>query len=311
MDRKTFFKSEESDVLHENYQRFKIACHRAGQDIVIPQLIQSDAKSMFRDFAKTHLPLREFDSTFAGSTWGEREPIKVMAKSVKPDYFNYSTENFAFWDGGSPDHSLKYRGYFMYHPCGYACWSQRLYEAMAVYTVPIIVTDGTIQAFERFIDWRKFTVKIGLTTWTNTTALRVFRSQIRSASDAFRTRLLDCWKSLNISTSFVHGDPITYTGGDGQSRSDSRQRNDQWLQEANRGHPVCSKVLDTLIWKKTMAISRVLPWLDFSDVGSSQKIHAFRLLTLEMWCQVKMSSAAAPPKICGRRADFTARIEYV
>jgi hypothetical protein len=49
--------------------------------------------------------------------------------------------------------------FFAWCPAGSAPWSQRLYDAIYHNTIPIILSDGIIEPFERFIDWTSFTTK--------------------------------------------------------------------------------------------------------------------------------------------------------
>ena len=44
-------------------------------------------------------------------------------------------------------------------PAGWSCWSMRLYHALCVDAIPVILADRIIEPFERFLDWETFTVK--------------------------------------------------------------------------------------------------------------------------------------------------------
>lgn len=291
MDHQTYFYPG-SQTLTWKYRKFGRPCHREGQDIVIPQLLLPQTVSMSKKYHNTHVPYREFDSTFAGNSWGERSPVREMSQSMIHDYNTYGTERYHYHAGGSPDHSLKFRGYFMYHPCGLACWSQRLYEGLAVYTVPIIITDGGIQAFERFIDWRKISVKMNLQTWTNKTLLMGYRRHIRMESDTFREKLSSCGKKLVP--------PLQ-----------GKEFNDQfnWFQAARTSNmSECLELFDTFYWKKTEMIQQAIEWFDFNEATTS-KINAFRLLTLEIYCHA-MDYLKPVVFICSRPVTFTARREY-
>lgn len=70
----------------------------------------------------------------------------------------------------------------MWHTCGFACWSQRLYHAMAVSTVPLLVNSGTLQPFERFVDWRKISVKVRVCTCVSSGALSLPSPPTRNLS---------------------------------------------------------------------------------------------------------------------------------
>ncbi len=52
-------------------------------------------------------------------------------------------------------------------PEGFSPWSPRLYESMLLGTIPLILADSIVLPYERFIDWRSFTVKINITNVKN------------------------------------------------------------------------------------------------------------------------------------------------
>ena len=102
---------------------FHTPCHRSGNDIVIPQLLTRGAVLRHR-INETRLPYRAFDSTFSGSSWGDRQSLADMYETEKKDYDDLKTEKYVPYFEGFVDFSLIYRGYFMYSACGMACWSQ-------------------------------------------------------------------------------------------------------------------------------------------------------------------------------------------
>lgn len=107
-------------------QSFRVACHRSAIDIVIPQYIQRGMK-VFNKYHTTRLPYRAFDSSFAGTPWGERRPLHEMQQTQKDDYIKHQVENFISLEMGV-DYSLIFRSYFMYSSCGHSCWSQVSYS---------------------------------------------------------------------------------------------------------------------------------------------------------------------------------------
>ncbi len=52
-------------------------------------------------------------------------------------------------------------------PEGFSPWSPRLYESMLLGAIPLILADSIVLPFERFIDWRSFTIKINVTNIKN------------------------------------------------------------------------------------------------------------------------------------------------
>jgi hypothetical protein len=54
-------------------------------------------------------------------------------------------------------------------PEGFLPWSPRLYEAIQIGTIPIILADNIVLPFERFIDWRSFSAKLNVSNIRNIT----------------------------------------------------------------------------------------------------------------------------------------------
>eukprot|EP01041_Mallomonas_annulata_P002198 gene2198-4276_t len=49
--------------------------------------------------------------------------------------------------------------YFALCPAGYAPWSRRVYEALLKNSIPVILPNGIVEPFERYLDLTKFSVK--------------------------------------------------------------------------------------------------------------------------------------------------------
>lgn len=287
-----------------------------GKDIVIPNLIHKKTWDFYHQYNNSHLPFREFDSTFTCYIFSDakkpfRRPLRNMYTMNKKDYIDYKTENYFFnlTPLGFPDKTAIYRGYFTYSPCGMgwrltreddisspmiiACWSQRQYEALAHYTIPILITDGGIQAFERVFDWTTFTMKMSAERWFNREQQIPFRQYLRIVTDDFRMKLRECWES---------------TGS-------SNKMND-WLSSSSSP---CIDLRNNIIWKKSMAAHQVLEWFDFHDVSLTKEKHAFRVLALELWCSViqrngkgvtSSNISRLMKETCNRRVDYASRLEY-
>lgn len=187
---------------------------------------------------------------------------------------------------------------------------------MAYYTVPILVNDGAIQAFERFVDWRQFSVKISIDTFFNDTRRTAFRQRLRNESDRYRSHLFSCWNQVYGLKLSHFRNMSSQNSGERQVKVENRQILSQldtkWLMLAINGSvSECAAILETLMWKKGLAMQRVFPWFDFSN--TSKEKHAFRLLTLEIWCQLVNLDGIRTlnfDSICTKRKDMTARIEY-
>lgn len=135
----------------------KVVCHRPHIDIVTPQYLTPDTHACYSDLVSNHhlYVKRDIDSCFKGNYRNQRSILKEMKKNSKFHFKYNQTERYRETD------DLQ-KCIFAYHMCGEACWSQRLYEALALGAIPIIVADGAIQAFERYLDWRKISIKISV-----------------------------------------------------------------------------------------------------------------------------------------------------
>lgn len=295
--------------LPDNVNHFP--CHRPGKDIVIPQPIPYATKKYSKDFKESLGAIyREYDSVFGSRVWDKgkkifRNPVKKMNATNAVDYFDRGTENFHLEIVSSKkamNKRLISQGYFTYCPCGMTCWSQRLFDALAHYTIPILANDGAVMPFERFMDWTKFTIKMSETTWMEPSNRNQFRRLLRYHVDIFRKELMNCFTSST-------------------SKDNSQVEDSNWFSRKQLDHPGCQSLLKTLIWKKRKHYHRLTRWFDFPDQSlksSPNDIHAFRLLTLEMWCRICKQNEILWNKqsknmqqACRRPSDSTARFEYL
>jgi hypothetical protein len=264
-------------------------CHRTGKDIVMPQMI----KKKTYDYVKNHFGIynlnRPDHSCFRGMLHGDRKVLALMKQNAQSDYGN-GTELFNWYYK-----DLK-KCFFAYCPCGQACWSMRLYEAIALLTIPILIADGVIQPFERFIDWRKFTVKLGVDVYHNNSGFHSFRKHLRSEIETFQKNMYDA-ETIDIlpESQFNLSHPDHFH----QAR---------W-----------SSLRNTYIFRKIEYMFSAIEWFDFRNPLRIK--NAYRLLHLEMWCRItkfRLSTTDSVNstgknfnhKICRRKADFIARIQY-
>lgn len=160
---------------------------------------------------------------------------------------------------------------------------------------------------------------MSLETWNNKTRRDDYRKLIRKEAFSFRSELLKCWIDLNVSipksaSALSQSDRRLriYESNDTLVEEedisiDLRQLNVTWLNATlNRSNVHCGTLQDTMIWQKTLAIQRALPWLNLENMLEEK--NAYRLLTLEIWCHALSTSRVS--RICSRRPDYTARIEY-
>lgn len=267
-------------------------CSRPGSDIVIPQDM---------NMRTTVVQLyREYDSVFTGSTWWSRQPLEIIAQTMEVDYEYNHTENLLYHFSGSTHPHLVKNGYFGYDACGFGCWSQRKYNLIEEGTVPLVITSGAIQAFERFIHWPAFTVKMNEETWYDEKKRNVFRYLIRKESDIFRGIL------KNFYDDYMELNPT--------SANKSLKEVAELIESAGFNSSHYHQLRQTLVWRKMKAMSEVIPWFRFLRYSNppycTENVkHAFRLLVLEIWCNYKANNKAKP--ICSTYpTDYTARKEY-
>lgn len=195
-------------------------------------------------------------------------------------------------------------------------------------------------------------MKLSYTRIQDENSRNEFRRLIRKESDIFRHQIISCWNSLNVSIA-EYDELSRYTATNNRRQRllvedinhdrilfnmnpqmDPQQLDDQWVNEGLQNPDgECGKVFKTYLWQKGNAIKRALPWFDFSDLfqrvdksfemkeshlkNSMQDKHAFRLLTLELWCHLynhigKLRDATYPVdfSICSHKNDVVSRLEY-
>jgi hypothetical protein len=259
-----------------------VTCFRLGRDIAIPQMQVNEHLNL------TSPPLsRPFDSTFAGSMWGDRGPLIWMAMEGVNNQSAVHNGMERFKGGSISEAESIDRAYFGYHPCGVACWSQRLYSYLYAGTIPIIVSSGTVQPFERWLDWSSFTIKISPDTWNDLPKLISFRKQLRVEADVFRDRL-DAFHRLRRKGSEPNQDR---DHAHDMSDKMSMHEIERYAREHQRVAPAFRRLQETLIWRKIRSGQAAMEWLhfveDFSERDRVSPKHAMRLLTLEMWCNAR------------------------
>lgn len=65
------------------------------------------------------------------------------------------------YEGPSKDYLQEVRdSIFCLCPRGFAPWSRRFFDSVALGCIPVVIADNIELPFEEFIDYRKFTVKV-------------------------------------------------------------------------------------------------------------------------------------------------------
>ena len=241
-------------------------CFRAGQDVVIPQWhtfhgseqhlghenISALACSQHR--RDNHVFFKGQIIPGHNCSQNVRSLLADAAASSEP------THRFLFNRGSMRD------AYFGLAPAGWACWSTRLYDALFSGTVPIIVADPVVEPYERFLDWRSFTVKI-----TTDDILPPFRARPSLGVPVPSTSTPDSEAPPRFLVSidaFVH----QFENATGQACDAS------YLQQ------------------KRNNMTRVIPWLEWE---AQRARSAYNLLLLELWCRTG-KGARISQQICQR-----------
>jgi hypothetical protein len=279
----------------------KVICHRPHVDIVTPQYLTANTHECYSDLVhnKSLYVKRDFDSCFKGNYRYQRSILELMKKDDKLHYRYNHSERYRETD------DLQ-KCIFAYHMCGQACWSQRLYDALALGAIPIIVADGAIQAFERFLDWRKFTIKISVAELYQDRLTYRFRRNLRKQADLFRQGI-----KYSVSEGFLPEDDTNPKALEGKGNTKTG-----------------------FVLKKMVDARASVEWFNFRDLRL--EVNAFRMLVLEMFCRIvrhKKSSMTIDENlleafsqinssdlagnemfqfyVCSRKSDFTARLRYM
>lgn len=51
-------------------------------------------------------------------------------------------------------------GWYTLCPAGFGCWSARMYDAIDQLSIPVVLANGALQPYERFLDWRSFSIQL-------------------------------------------------------------------------------------------------------------------------------------------------------
>ena len=284
-------------------------CHRPGQDIVIPQYIDQSSIDTYHTYKKMNqygLEHRMYDSIFSGVVWNVRIPLRTMAQTEAYDYLYNHTEHYLF-STAEPFHLPLYlpSTYYMYNPCGQACWSARLYDGMAYYLIPILINTGAIQAFERYFDWTLFTYKMNSNTFETPQLLIKYRQKLRIQVDLVRTILKEYIYEL--------------ASTQGPVPSSRTLLSNYRLETTNTSSPSMVKLMNTSIYKKLSNINDVFKWFIYHDNDTIEhRANAYRLVTLEMWCRIAGLSGSGSgsgnrsiPEVCLKSTATVATLEYM
>ena len=214
-----------------------------NQDIIIPQYHDYPLHRNLSDIYR----LREYSAFFKGE-YSNRGPSSPFIREFLSNFkSNHSLKFFnvphAWHQGASAMIS-----YFSLCPAGYAPWSIRLYDSLFHLSVPVILANRILLPFEKFLNWKSFTVKID-TDLIGTTNYS-FLETMHSLSEEYRTALLK-HRRANKDTS-LHGKTLP----------------------------------STYMWSKLYRVWEASKWLTWeTEPGRKRSIWA--LLAAELWCRSK------------------------
>lgn len=279
------FETNHAEFMKNNFR----ACYRTGLDITVPQIHE------FTQMESLVGSKREFDVFFQGGmssngyecSPGVRENLDKLFQSLQSQHHTAESPLIS-WQSGSMESA-----FFALCPAGNACWSMRLYDALFKNTIPVILADGIVEPFERFLDWRQFTVK--------------YKTDMKNETRLDLSHLFDD----------LHTESAEWRAAiDRGERSDSDRSTLIYrkLTAVREVAPWLSFDLpanDTQEYKACFekSTSRISAGDSTKSFTSCRLKNSFRLLTLEMWCRVTAVGAAHP--VCQNSASSIADETYL
>jgi hypothetical protein len=134
---------------------------RNGVDIVLPQ---------FHTFSSPPDPLsakalsRPYDSFFKGSYSNcgiyDQHCIRPYLEAKSIDESRYHSEMKFYTLPGAWQKVGVECAYFSLCPSGFAPWSVRMYDSLYHDTIPVLLSNGIVLPFERFLNWSSFIMKV-------------------------------------------------------------------------------------------------------------------------------------------------------
>lgn len=129
-------------------------------DIVIPQFHDFRPCARWRKFRasqKLNADAKPLDIFFKGDF--NNGPLWHGIRNILRPQPNDSQFLFLSGNSSTAVYNVIHNAYFSLCPSGNAPWSVRLYDSIQQNSVPVILANGIILPFEKFINWELFTVK--------------------------------------------------------------------------------------------------------------------------------------------------------
>ena len=144
---------------------FRKHCFRPGHDIAMPMYntfhrrAATHGRNVTGHQLLKHKALATSNFFFRGQIQkgfcspGIRDWVHKYCLRLSP--FSRCTSKRSCRFGGTMKH-----GIFAFAPAGWACWSTRVFDAIDALTIPVILADGVVEPFERFLNYAAFTTKL-------------------------------------------------------------------------------------------------------------------------------------------------------
>ncbi len=130
----------------QNHNKKKTCFYDSENEIIVPPPVPIQ-------YRKYKNPSRFAKNTFVYSGTLTPDPAQIE----RYNFLNYMKSNSMI--------ESNHNAYFGIHCAGWGIWSARLYNYIQMGIIPIIPSDGVILPFEKFLDYRSFTIKILSSTY--------------------------------------------------------------------------------------------------------------------------------------------------
>ena len=171
----------------------------SGRNIVIPQFHEWVPEPYDRR-------LRRYHSVFVGRV--KRGGLSGV--NVRPILLNIHAIGFpGFYASDLSNASLSSitlrDSYFSLCPGGAAPWSVRMYDAIYHHSIPVILADGIVLPFEKFLDWKSFTVKQSSDYVSVQDGVELLKQLRKHAANAMRNKITTLkYSKSDITKTFIH-----------------------------------------------------------------------------------------------------------
>ena len=276
----------------------KLPCFRSNHDIVLPQYHRFFVPPV--DFM---LEPRKADSFFKGAV---RKAKMIASVDCSPGVRGRLWEakqsvldnSYFLWD----QTGFVFDAYYGWSPAGLGPWSSRLYDSVFHDVVPVVLAEGIVEPFERFLDWTSFSVKLADAAIVPSQKPRETMDEdgipippeVPPYIERMRnetTRMKEMLASQANNSGFV-----------------ARLVSDRTA-DADAAAPTYWPEEKESLARKLLALNRVQRWLSWNDKEYKRR-NAWRLLILELWCRTPKASASEHAGICERDSSTIAHQQY-